>query len=138
LKKIAFDGETDKPIAYRWNEDKARQYYLDDETRCVTDAMNLEIALSEIDLGDFRYRNLEELWEEHHRRKMKGEGDKYAAIMPKPERLYMGQYPLPITSKGSSDKKSRTVILRESRGIRSDDREMLWRMFTRIQSDFYK
>jgi hypothetical protein len=102
LKKIAFTRDSYKQISFS-NETNHENYY---DHRFP--------PFEEMEAAGLNWRSgveaRNQLWEDGHKRRMVLEAEKYVAVMPKLEWIYLGQYPMAVT-KGASEQERHVVPL---------------------------
>jgi hypothetical protein len=116
LKKIAFTRDSYKQLSFS-NETNHENYY-----------SHRFPSFEEMDAAGLNWESEEariQLWEDGHKRRMVLEAEKYVALMPKLEWIYLGQYPMAVT-KGAFEEERHVVPLCNER---DDCDTLLNRMF---------
>jgi hypothetical protein len=103
LKKIAFTRDSYEQLHPLFLSETSHERYYTDRFPSYEemDALGLDWGSEEVRI---------QLWEDGHKRRMVLEAEKYVAVMPKLEWIYLGQYPMAVT-KGAFGEERHVVPL---------------------------
>lgn len=103
LKRLAFERDSYLLKTIQSDGLRCEKYYM----KCFPEVIN------EDDLSNSE--DWERIWEDGHRRRMIVEVEKYAALMPKLEWIFIGQYPMSVEGACSGSRKAALICDNRSR-----------------------
>jgi hypothetical protein len=104
LKKIAFTRDSYKQPLFS-SETSHESYYSDRFPPFE------EMGAAGLDWGSEEARI--QVWEDGHKRRMVLEAEKYGALMPKLEWIYLGQYPMAVTKEAFEEERQVVLLCNE-------------------------